>query len=41
MIRETEPDWLYMGAAGQRVWAPAHVSVIGGPHLLGVASRVL
>jgi hypothetical protein len=35
MICETEPDWLYRGAAARRVWAPAHVSVTGGPQLLG------
>jgi hypothetical protein len=33
MIYETEPDWLYRGAATRRVWAPAHVLVTGGPLL--------
>jgi hypothetical protein len=35
MIHETQSDWLYRGAAARRVWAPTHVSVKGGPHLLG------
>jgi hypothetical protein len=38
MIRETEPDWLCRGATALRVWALAHVTVTGGPHLPGVAS---